>query len=203
MINISIDKPTIPLSAGFTHSSTSWQISETKDFDGPLFAESIMDTGNLVDYKNLKNVEIDKVLFARAKIHFSNGKESNWSRTITLSSEQKGFKLSNTIVITPQLTIEDSLLDVRDNNIKVFGTEFKLYAGSGKHKSTTWEVTTLLGEYVWGRDEDEDNLTEAIVPKGKLDNDKMYIIKAIYHTDTNSKSNPGRLPFSTGKGGNP
>lgn len=198
MINVCIDDPAVPAGAGFTHESTSWQISETKDFTGTLFAEALRDPSNLLEYRNLKTVDKDQVLFARAMIHFSNGTDSEWSRTITLSAEQKGFKLSNTIVVTPEIFIDDSLLDVANDDIRVRTDEYTLYAGTGRHKSTTWEVTTLLGEEVWSRKEDEDNLTSMVIPKGRLLNEKMYLLKATFHSDTNTTSNPGKLPFATG-----
>lgn len=199
MIYVSIDKPVIPLSASFIHESTSWQISETKDFSGELFAESLTDTINLLEYRVMNTIDEDQVVFARAKIHFSNGTESEWSRVITVSEDQKGFKLSNTIIITPEAFIKSSLLDVIENDILVETKEYSLYAGTGKHKSTSWEVTTLLGEHVWSRKEDEDNLTSIIIPKGKLVNNKFYVLKVMFHSETNANSNPFRLPFCTGK----
>ena len=199
MINVCIDDPGIPAGAGFTHESTSWQVSETKDFSGALFAEALNDPANLLEYKNLKTVKPDQVLFARAKVHFSNGTEADWTRTITLSSEQKGFKLSNTIIVTPEIFITNSFLDVTVDSIEVKTSDYALYAGTGEHKSTTWEITTLLGEEVWSRKKDEDNLTTYSIPGGKLLNNKTYLLKVSFHSDTNTVSNPGRLPFITGK----
>lgn len=197
MLHIGIDKPVVPLEADFTHVSTSWQISRTKEFDGELFSESLEDTVNLLDYYVTKTIEKDEVVFARAKVHFSDGTSGEWSRTITVAGNQKGFKLSNTIIITPTVSIDSSIYDAKESGISVSSTPFKLYAGSGKHKSTTWEVTTILGETIWIRKEDEEHLTSITIPRGKIIDDKFYIIKVTYHSDTNTISNPGKLTFST------
>ena len=197
MLHIGIDKPVVPLNAGFTHISTSWQVSKTKDFTENLFSESLEDTTNLLDYYVTKTIEKDEIVFARAKIHFSDGTEGAWSRIITVSGNQKGFKLSSTIVITPTLDVKSSVFDIINNGFEVNGSPFKLYAGIGKHKYTTWELTTILGEVIWSRINDDENLTSIFIPKGKISDDKYYLIKATYITDTNTKSNPGQLVINS------
>lgn len=198
MLHIGIDKPVVPLNNAFTHISTSWQVSKTKDFTGELFSESLEDTVNLLDYYVTKSLDKDEVVFARAKVHFSDGTSGEWSRIITVTGNQKGFKLSNTIVITPSLYIDSSIRDVKENGIKVTTSPFKLYAGIGKHKYTTWELTTILGDTVWSRENDDENLTSIVIPRGKITDDKYYLIKATHITDTNTKSNPGKITINAG-----
>ncbi len=197
MINISIDRPTIPEEADFTHESTSWQVSESKDFTGTLYASSIDDTENLLEFHILKTPEKDQIVFARVKINFSNDTASDWSRPITLSECQKGFKLSNTIVVTPEVLLYDAVLDI-SGNLKIGTTEFRLYAGTGKHLSTTWEISTMFGDIVWSRDDDEDNLLSITIPDNKLEKNKLYVVKAKHKTDTNTYSNYGRRIVSVG-----
>ena len=197
MLHIGIDKPVVPLNAGFTHISTSWQVSKTKDFTGILFSESLEDTTNLLDYYVNRELEKDEVVFARAKVHFSDGSSGVWSRIITVSGNQKGFKLSNTIVVTPTLEVDSSIYDILNNGFEIKGSPFKLYAGIGTHKFTTWEITTILGDVVWSRKNDDENLTSIFIPKGKITDDKFYILKATYITDTNTSSNPGQLVISS------
>lgn len=198
MLHIGIDKPVVPLNAGFTHISTSWQVSKTKDFTGELFSESLEDTTNLLDYYVTKSIEKDEVVFARAKVHFSDDTSGEWSRVITVTGNQKGFKLSNTIVITPELSVDSSLRDIKENGIKVTTSPFKLYAGIGKHKYTTWELTTILGEVIWSRENDDENLLSIVIPRGKIIDNKFYVIKAYHVTDTNTRSNPGRITINAG-----
>lgn len=197
-MRINIDKPSIPETAGFTHESTSWQVSLTKDFENELFAESLNDTENLYEYRVMQEIEPDTILFARVKINFSNGDDNGWSNIITISSNQKGFTLNNTIVVTPKLNIISSLLDVSIDDIEIESSEYLLFTGIGKHKATTWEVKTIHGKRIWYRENDDVNLTSIVIPKGRLDNNRTYIICAIYHTDTNVKSNRGQLVITTG-----
>lgn len=200
MINISIDRPLIPDDAGFTHSSTSWQVSRTKDFiSTDLVLESLEDTVQLVDLHTLDKIEKDQIVFARAKIHFSNGTETEWCRPITLSECQKGFKLSSTIVVTPNLFIDGTNQNINDlEEVLVRTSDFVLYAGVGKHLSTTWIVETLSGEKIWEREDDVDNLTSILLPDDILLKDRCYVIKAKHISDTNTTSNYGKLSISTG-----
>jgi len=198
MINVSIDKPIIPDDAGFEHKSTSWQIATTKDFENDIMVESLNDEENLLEYHVLNKIEEDQVVFARVKIHFDNDTETEWSRPITLSEYQKGFKLSNTIVVTPELFIDDSIVDVRLEELEVRTNEFSLYAGVGKHMATSWTIETATGTKVWERLEDKDNLTSIRIPENTLQDNKFYVIKARHISDTNTSSNPGKITISTG-----
>ena len=199
MINVSIDKPLIPDGAGFKHKSTSWQIATSKDFVNDILVESLDDEDNLLEYHVLNKLEDDQVVFARVKIKFDNDTETEWSRPITLSEHQKGFKLSNTIVITPELFMDDSVLDVSDDKELIVRTsEIGLYAGVGKHMSTSWFLETIYGVKIWERLNDKDNLTKISIPKESLVNNKFYVVKAQHTTDTNTNSNYGKITFSTG-----
>jgi len=200
MINISIDKPTIPDGAGFSHSSTSWQVSLDKSFDeNNLIAESLYDTVNLLEFKVFDKLDEDQVVFARVKIHFDNKTETEWSRTITLSENQKGFKLSNTLVVTPNIFIDDSYYDIKEQFINVRTSPFALFAGVGHHKSTSWYIENVDGSTIWSRENDTDNLTSIKLPMLNLKEDKFYVIKVQHTTDTNTSSNYGRQTISTGK----
>jgi len=198
MININIDKPQIPAGAGFTHLSTSWQISLTRDFNGALLSESIEDEVNLLEYRIANRLETNQIVFARVKIHFSNDTETNWSRIISISEQQKGFKLSNTIVVTPKLRLDQSVYDVTIEDVVVYGDDMVLYAGSGEHKYTDWKIEDTIGKVIWERLKDAENLTSIRLPSDILDDDKFYIVKAAYITDTNTSSNYGRMAMSTG-----
>jgi len=199
MISISIDKPTIPVNAGFKHQSTSWQISKDKEFsEEGLIIESLEDPINLVKYEAFEKTEEDEVVFARVRIHFDNDMSTEWSRAITLSEEQKGFKLSNTLVVTPKIFIDDSIHDVSNGFIEIRTSDFALFAGVGRHTYTSWYLESADGTIIWSRLKDEDNLTSIKLPMTNLKEKKFYTIKVRHGTDTNTESNYGRQTISTG-----
>jgi len=198
MIHIKIDAPVIPAGAGFKHKSTSWQVSKTRDFNGDLLVDVKDDEVNLLEYHVLKKIDPDSVVFSRVKIKFDDGKETEWSRIITLSENQKGFKLSNTLVVTPEVKINFNNLDTPVKGLSLSTNEFNLYAGVGQHKSTTWTIKNILGIKKWERTEDEDNLLSIDIPDDLLSVNEVYVATATHNTDTNSQSNPGSITFITG-----
>ena len=199
-IKLRIDAPTIPSGASFTHASTSWQLNDSIDFSVPanLLYESLEDTVNLLNLDVELNVPPEQLVYARVKIHFSDGTTSEWSRIISLSECMKGFKLSDTIVVSPKLYVNGSPTDIPYQELEVTTDPFTLYAGVGVHKSTTWEVTTLTGELLWSRIKDEDNLTSIRLPSHIFRDNAAYVIKATHSTNTNADSLPGRVTVATG-----
>ena len=109
---------------------------------------------------------------------------------IPIKKSYSGFKFPSTIVATPTITItEDNF-----NYVTISLSEFVLYAGRGKHEATSYFVTNYAGEILWERKyvEDLENLREITIPKDRFKNESFVIIKAQYHTDTNTESNYGK-----------
>jgi len=193
-IVLKIDAPLLPANADITHVGTSWQVSKSPDFSNRTYfiIESLSDTASLLEYRASINIEDSDTLYLRTKYHYNSNKESNWSKIMSVKGSQVGLKLSSTIVLTPKVTY-DITHDISDEGNLILKTSpMELYAGVGKHKSTTWEVTDLDNNIIFKRAEDTDNLLEIVLDLKLINLNKAYVIKAKHHTTTNTDSNFGK-----------
>lgn len=191
---LTIDSPLLPANTGIRHESTSYQVSKIPDFTKSEFIifESIKDSLNLTTIKVPLTVGSDQNLYFRTKYHFTGGGESRWSRTIPVKGDQIGIKLSSTIICTPTITYELNYLDKDIGEIVINTSPLKLFAGTGNHYATSYEVTTIDGETIYKRDLDQDNLTSISLDIRLIEVNKAYVVKAKHHTDTNESSNYGK-----------
>ena len=196
MFIIEIDK--IETGSNVKHDETSWQISLTPGFDdNDIVFESLNDKDNLTSIRIPLSLDDEDLYYSRTKIHFSDGSEGDWSKPNVITKYATGFNFNDTIVVTPNLSID---MDIRNTSLGGFivtGSEFKLFSGIGKHKFTTWIIEDDKGNQVWSRMNDRDNLTSIRIPNNTLTPGKMYTIKAMYVSDTNAYSNYGRLLIIT------
>lgn len=191
---VSIDKPFIAENSGFTHIATSYQISKLPDFTKTeyIVSESLEDRLNLLSLRIAVDITNEQNLYVRTKYHYSNGSVSKWSRTIPVKGDQIGIKLSNTVVCTPTLNYELNYLDKDIGDLVINTNSMRLFAGSGNHYATSYEVSTIDGEVIYSRQMDTDNLTSINLDIKTLEVNKAYLLKAKHHTDTNQSSNYGK-----------
>lgn len=204
MVIAAIDLKSI-LDDGITHVATSYQLSKNpigfnkQEEEGTLYLDLRMSTEFLKEYViDTSDLEPDEVLYGRTKVHYSDGTSSKWTTPAATTANMDGFSSSGTIVITPEVLIEEGTSDVTLGGFDVFTSEFQMYAGDGEHESTTWRIVDLHGQVVWERKRDVDNLLSIEVPRGYLNNNRAYTLEAVHHSDTNSSSEPGRLHITTG-----
>ena len=192
-IRIAVDAPVLQASINLTHYATSYQIAKFPDFSNidNIIHESIDNEINLLDYRVELDISDDDTVYIRNKYHFkdidNNIKNSNWSRITPVSGLQKGFKLSNSMVVTPKVSYS-----ISKNNIMLRTEPMRMYTGVGIHLSTSWKIITTDNKVVYNRVKDSDNLTMLIIPN-TLDLDKGYTVEVIHHTTTNNDSLPGKL----------
>jgi len=196
MFIIEIDP--VQSSGSITHTATSWQVSLTPGFeDENIVFESLKDSENLNRIKVPLPLTENDIYYSRTKLHFSDGTETDWNRPNVITRNASGFNFADTIVETPKLSVEFDRHNAPLGGFKVYGSPFKLFMGIGKHKYTTWIIEDDKGQQIWSRIHDKYNLTSVRIPSGILKPGRMYIIKAIYITDTNAYSNTGKLRIVT------
>ena len=198
-IKVSIDRPLPSDGGNLTHVSTSWQVSRVPDFSLSeyLIAQSLEDDINLLEYRPNIDIVDNVSVYARIKYHFSDGNASNWSKIIPINSNQRGIKMSGTVVVTPKVAVEFKYNGLNFSNLKLSTSDYKLYSGAGDHKSTDWYIVDIDGKVLWSRLGDEKYLTEIIVDSSYLRPNEIYIIKAVHNSTVNTSSIAGKAILNT------
>jgi hypothetical protein len=196
-IRITHDIPVLPSTLGLTHTATDWQISLYPDFSDTtkMLVQSLKDTTNLNSYAATLDIDNDTAVYVRVRYYFGT-KVSNWSRVAQINGDQKGFKLSNTIVATPRITIKLDYTLTTDGEFIISTTPFEMHTGSGSHQYTTWEIYDTDGNAVYKRSKDSEFLTELRIRGSLLDPYKAYEIRVTHISSTNMCSNYGRLIYN-------
>jgi len=203
-IKVSVDKP-IPTNGGeFVHISTNWQVSRVPNFTltNQLIAQSLDDKVNLLEYRPDVDIVTNGSVYARVQYNFLNKidnttSSSNWSKIIPINSNQKGIKMSGTVVATPSVKVNIAYNGVDFSNLVLEGSDFLLYTGAGKHQSTTWRIKDIDGNELWSRVDEEVYLTNIEVDSSFLEADKIYLVTAEYNTDVNISSLEGKALLNT------
>jgi len=192
-IKITVDAPVAIGDPNIIHTGTSYQVSKIPDFTKNEFIvlNVVNDTENLLHKRFEYELADTQALYIRTKYHYNNDRESNWSKVMPLRGDQIGIKLSNSIVNTPKINA-DIVYSNNNGSIKINTSKFSLFAGVGKHTSSTYEVVDTDGVVYYSRKKDVDNLTLLTLPLNMFDLGKSYIIKVKYHTEFNTESNFGK-----------
>jgi hypothetical protein len=199
MIKISIERPQLPDDSTLSHSGTSWQISRIPDFTDRSYylAEELNDTINLLEY--LHNIDLDKneAVYCRVRYHFNTGVASGWSRVIPVKSGQIGLKMSGDIVMTPRVKVTVDYINSSLTNLILETSDMAMYSGVGDHESTTWSITDTDNNIIWTKELEIRDKLKIEVSSEILEQDKIYFVKAVHHTNTNAHSNSGKALLST------
>lgn len=193
-IKVTVDAPMLPSVQGIKHIGTSYQIGSdiNLNIQDNILVESLNDTVNLRVWYAQVDVPDDTTLFVRTKYHFSlNGeaKESNWSRTLPVNSNQSGMKMSNTIIKTPIVNTE-----AINNKLNITTSDMSVLMGNTEQKSTTYRIADSDNTIVWYRSKDEDNLV-TIEVDNVTQPGKLYTIQAKHNNATNNSSNYGKVIY--------
>jgi len=178
-IRLTVDPPNSEL----THEATSWQVSTTTQFTTNMLINVVRDEVNLLEYVTDIDIGDNDTVYIRSKYHFDTG-DSNWSRVISLHGKQSNLALSDTIVETPNVSIDIDYSNNVDGELIVSTSPFQLYAGGGMHKSTSWRIHDLDGRVLYERERDIDNLVKLKIPN--IDPERAKVISAQHHSDADS-----------------
>jgi len=191
-IDLSITPPVIPAGETYAHAFTRWKVSW--DAEQTNLIEPVMDdTINLVAKPLSVEMDDKEVFYVSVNVYYDNNTEEGWSNVIAIGKDSKGFKFSNTLIRTPNLTIEEAVTDIDNSvNFTVKNDGLVLYSGSGELESVSWYVADTAGNIIWKREKDTFNLTSIKIPTSILHEKQAYMVKCQYNLNTNAKSNYGK-----------
>ena len=195
-IKIGVDFPiTAP---DMTHTGTSWQASTDMHMQPNDLIVNINNTNtDLLDYTFTHDMGEYDIVYIRSKYHFSDGSESVWSKIVPIHVDQKGLKISSTLVVTPQVTVNYDYTNNNLGELVIRSSDMRLYDGAGTHSMTSYRILDTGGNEVFVRSNDTSNLTELRLPLTTLKSGKVYSIEARHHTTTNAHSNFGKVMLIT------
>lgn len=197
-IKLRINPPTTPNDNSFSHASTSWKVSKNPDMaDGPdILLAAYDDTVNKLTYDFQYDIAHDEVLYCSVKVKFTNGEESNWSRPITIDSTMSGYKISSTLIITPEVSLDAKIYGEADKYVDVKISNMFMYMGTDTWESTSWRITDTSGNVKWERAKDKDNKVGIRIPLNNFVHNKSYIVMAKHEGSTGTSSNYGKSIFT-------
>ena len=195
-IKIGVDTPvTAP---GVTHTGTSWQASTDMHMDTSNLIVNIENSDtHLLDYTFTYDMSNHDIVYVRSKYHFSDGSESVWSKIVPIHVDQKGLKISSTLVVTPQVTVNYDYTNNSLGELVIRSSDMRLYGGAGSHSMTSYRILDTGGNEVFVRNNDTSNLTELRLPLIILESGKAYSVEVRHHTTTNAHSNFGKAMLIT------
>lgn len=194
-IRIKAVRSTLPEQLGLTHISTSYLVATDVNFRN-IILNVEKDTVNLQELRAELNISDNDNVYIKFKFHYTDNKESSWSRVITLKGSQKGLAFSDTIVATPKLSLSKDVLSDGTYTLKIETSNFSMFAGGGDHESSSWAIEDSDKKVIYSRSRDEDNLTSITINSSLLEQNKAYRITVVHHSSTKANSNAGSLIFT-------
>ena len=195
-IKIGVDSPiTAP---GVTHTGSSWQASTDMHMqtDG-LIVNINNSTSDILEHIFTHDMSDHDIVYIRSKYHYSDGSASVWSKIVPIHVDQKGLKISSTLVVTPQVTVNYDYTNNNLGELVISSSDMRLYGGAGGHSMTSYRILDTGGNEVFVRNNDTSNLTELRLALNTLESGKTYSVEVRHHTVTNAHSNYGKVMLIT------
>jgi len=194
--NVSIRS--IKLPSNKTLKSTSYQVAYEPSFTDEVIVKDIdKDEVNLYSMDFELDFDAHDLYFARVKLNFDDGTFYGWTKPIVLTKDGDGFSHNNIVIVTPKVSITTDKNNAELGGFKIEGSEFILFSGVGSHKYTYYTIKDTTGATVWERKVNDNNLTSIRVPNDVLKVNKLYTAEMVYVSDSNQRSNAGKLFFKT------
>lgn len=185
----------IPSNPDYVPVSITAEIHKSAISDSSLIEEKVKYSDSLTTIPFDYIPKPDEVVYGRLKIHFRNNTDTGWSSLAILDTKTNEMTMNTNVIVTPKVIVDPSFTD--RGLIKVLTSDYKIYAGIGSHKYTSWYVRSLDGGIVWKREKDEDNLTSIILPSNIFTSKKAYSIIAVHGNEFDNKSLEGKLTLTT------
>jgi len=141
--------------------------------------------------------EHSDMYFVTYKLFYSDGNNSGWAKPLMITRDTDGYSANDVEIITPRLVAETDPNNAELGGFMVKGSPFETFFGHATHKYTTWRIKDYTGNVIWEKFMDDVNLESIRIPNGILDLNSVYTIEAIYFSNGNVPSNPGRLIIKT------
>jgi len=189
------------LSPGWTHDATDWQVAEDEDFQN-IVLESLGDTENkLVKIFDDKDLDINKVYYARSRIVFNKGL-AEWSNVEVIKLKDR-----NTINVTTDIPTLVGLPEVNinfnPNNVPstffTINTSNFTCTSNAKHMSTSYIIEDSDGRVVFSDLNNSTNLTSLFVSNIVLKEGEVYTVKVTHESSSNDVSPIGMFTFTVPK----
>ena len=192
-ISITLNPEQVNIPSGLSHVATSWQISKYPNFTNKYFMldERLVDKINLTNYTNTVDIINDDKVHYRYMLHYSNGSNSSWSSSRTLSLENDLEYTPPVIIATPTVSATVTYNNNIEGELVIVASPIKFFIGTGIHVSTIYTVTDELNNTILTIT-DETNLNMISITSNLLDDDKMYSVGVEYVTATGHVSQIGK-----------
>lgn len=200
--------PFIAAGSDYKHAGTEVQVSLSPLFeDDKIIATKLVSLPEDILYISMElELSLDDVVYSRYRYLFDSVSQptgnpdqytrDEWSRISSLYGDQEGFRYDSTVLTTPVVKIKENRTSILNEFLTATVDGFKVLVGVGKHSSTTWVVVDTDGNEIFSRKKDEDNLTSIRLPMSIFQHQKLYSIRAKFHTDTNAESNYGGVMYN-------
>lgn len=201
-------EPFIPAGSDHKHAGTEIQVSLSPLFEeDKIIASKVVSLPENILYINIElELSLDDVVYTRYRYLFDSKTtptgnpdtyvRDDWSRISSLYGDQEGFRYDSTVLTTPVVEVNESRTSILNEYLTATVDGFKVLVGVGKHAYTTWVVVDTDGNEVFCRKKDADNLTSIRLPFSIFQHQKLYSIRAKFHTDTNAESNYGGVMYN-------
>lgn len=179
--------------------SVDYKISRNGQFGlNDLVVNIVKDTVNLQGREFDLDYESNDVYYGKIRLNFNSSGSSYYEgRPVAMTKNGDGFSHNNAVIVTPSVSINDSVNNSELGGFTVTTGEFILFSGVGNHKYSSWYIKDTNGNKVWSKENDKYNLTKIRIPNNILTPNRHYSIEVVYFSDGNQRSNTGKLLLKT------
>ena len=196
-IKVTILRPNLGPNKIIQHALTTYEVAKSMDFENDVVLRGQLDSSKLSTeeqsetiYLTIEHEDVhqDTPLFFRCKHHFQRigtqtVLEGEWSRILAVAPRDSNFSVSNQIVFTPKVDVEEE-----EDVLNVTTSDFLMYSGAGGHASTTYNVTDSNNISAFYREKEPVSKQAITVAKDKLQLGKIWQVKAKHHNSFNTTS---------------
>lgn len=171
------------------HLATDWEVSTTLSFNNVVLR-------SLADYTNKLSIMFDEVLnpnikyYARARALLSTG-YTTWGNldvfTPTSINDLSEIGDIPTRISAPVITTDSNVHGHSNTMFNINVSGFSVIGGAD-HSATSYFIEDLYGEVIWRRLDEEIYKESVPVNDIILESNKIYRIKALFHSTTNDIS---------------
>lgn len=171
------------------HLATDWEVSTTVAFNNVVLR-------SLADYTNKRSIMFDAVLnpnvkyYARARALLSTGYTTWGNLDVFIPTSINDLSETGDIptrISAPILTTDSITTGHSNTMFNIFAAGFSVVGGAD-HNATSWFIEDLEGNVIWKRVREEIYKTSILVNDILLEDNKIYRIKAMFHSTSNDVS---------------
>jgi len=181
----------------------SWRVFETmEDYRNGKY---VREETNSVEFKDRLALTLDtrygKSYLYTSKPFYDNPEldsRQEWDVPQPIISGGGGYTIGNVLIVTPNVDVPD-IEFINNREVLVSISEFTMYAGSDKHKSTIAQIRDVsTGDIVYELVVEEEALLYSfkIGPVHNLGENIPYVLMVTFTSIGNNRSNPSAKPFT-------